>query len=100
MRIIFEYYFNEVKKEFIPTCNSEFKGDYTPLISYLNDDLGDKREYKEFLKNVLNILINNIKKLVKFILNRYTYKDKMNFSEEDYPWVISNKFYKLAGQSF
>ncbi len=24
----------------------------------------------------------------------------MNFSEEDYPWVISNKFYKLAGQSF
>ena len=59
MRIIFEYYFNEVKKEFISTCDSEFKGDYIPLISYLNDDLGDKSEYKEFLKDILNILINN-----------------------------------------
>ena len=61
MRIIFQYYFNEIKKEFIPTCDAEFKGDYEPLISYLNDDLGDKREYKEFLKDILNVLINNIK---------------------------------------
>ena len=59
MRIIFQYYFNEIKNEFIPTCDSEFKGDYEPLISYLNDDLGDKREYKEFLKDILNVLINN-----------------------------------------
>ena len=59
MRIIFQYYFNEIKKEFIPTCDAEFKGDYEPLISYLNDDLGDKREYKEFLKDILNVLINN-----------------------------------------
>ena len=51
MRIIFKYYFNEIEKKFIPTCDSEFKGDYEPLISYLNDDLGDKREYKEFLKD-------------------------------------------------
>ena len=62
-RKIWELYlsiiFNEVKKEFIPTCDSEFKGDYIPLISYLNDDLGDKSEYKEFLKDILNILINN-----------------------------------------
>ena len=59
MRIIFKYYFNEIEKKFIPTCDSEFKGDYEPLISYLNDDLGDKREYKEFLKDILNVLINN-----------------------------------------
>ena len=56
----------------------------------------------DYFTHVINDLhfINNIKKLVKFILNRYTYKVKMNFSEEDYPCVISNKFYKLAGQSF
>ena len=59
MRIIFKYYFNEIEKKFIPTCDSEFKGDYEPLISYLNDDLGDKCEYKEFLKDILNVLINN-----------------------------------------
>ena len=59
MRIIFKYYFNEIEKKFITTCDSEFKFDYEPLISYLNDDLGDKREYKEFLKDILNVLINN-----------------------------------------
>lgn len=59
MRIIFKYYFNEIEKKFIPTCDSECKGDYEPLISYLNDDLGDKCEYKEFLKDILYILINN-----------------------------------------
>lgn len=61
MKIILKYYFDQTKNKFIPTCSSEIN-ENNALTSYLNDDLGNKDEHKEFLNNTLNGLTNDIDK--------------------------------------
>lgn len=58
MKLIFEFYFNNEKNKYLPTCYSDERNEFNPLTGYLTDDIGG--DYIDFLESSIETLRDNI----------------------------------------